>query len=266
MATAGPGTRPAAAMAEAANTAIPFTSATTVLDIGTGPGQVPAAILSAYGASLPASSHLIASDFSTGILDQLELRKKSEIEGGNADWSKLEIQNLDVTDLSALADGSVSHAFAAFVLFMVPQSGAALGEIHRILTSENGGGFFAQSSWQTTEWADLMGFVSKVRPEKAVPQLPKTWATVEGVKGELEAAGFRDVDVISVEAYMPYEDPDEVARFLLTQIPLMKRLTSDMTGEELEKTRDLMVEEIKAKHPETPGRLVGTALVGIGRK
>lgn len=266
LATTGPGTYPAASMAVAADAAIPFTKATTVLDIGTGPGQIPATILSAYGSVLPESSHLIASDFSSGILDQLELRKKSEIAGGDALWNKVEIQNLDVTNLSAVADGSVSHAFAGFVLFMVPEARAALKEIRRTLTDENGGGFFAQSSWKTTEWADLMGFVDKVRTDKAVPQLPKTWATVEGVRGELEAAGFRDVEVLEVEAHLPYDDPDEVARFFLTQIPLMKRLTADMTGEELEKTRDLMVEDILSRHPEVPGKLVGTALVGIGRK
>lgn len=266
LATDGPGIPPAQNMAVAANTAYPFSSASTVLDIGTGPGQIPSAILQAYGTSLPASSRLVASDFAVGIIEQLELRKKSEVENGDTLWAKLETKICDATDLSSFADGSVSHAFAGFVLFMVPQARVALGEIHRVLTDQNGGGFFALSSWQHSEWAELMGFVSKVRPDKFMPQFPSTWSTVEGLRGELEATGFREVQVYPVDTYMPFEDHDEIARYILTEFPVMKRLTGDMTRQELEKTRDLMVEYIKSRHPVAPSRLVGTALVGIGRK
>ncbi|KAK9237462.1 S-adenosyl-L-methionine-dependent methyltransferase [Lipomyces kononenkoae] len=266
MAADGPGVLPAHSMVAAADGSYAFSSASLILDIGTGPGQIPSAILGAYGHTIPESARLVASDFSAGIVEQLEQRKKLEIENGHSLWARLETMVCDATDLSAFSDGSVSHAFAGFVLFMVPQARVALDEIHRVLSSQNGGGFFALSSWQGSEWIELMSFVTKVRPDKLLPQLGPTWRTVEGIRGELEATGFQGVEVHSVETYMPFEDHDEIARYILTEFPGMKRLTSDMTRQELERTRDLMVEDIKSRHPTAPGRLVGTALVGVGRK
>ncbi|KAK9349987.1 hypothetical protein V1523DRAFT_429514 [Lipomyces doorenjongii] len=67
----------------------------------------------------------------------------------------------------------------------------------------------------------------------------------EGVQGELEAIGFREIKVGLVNTYMPFE----IARYLLTQFPGMSRMTSDMTREEFERVRDLMVEYTKSKHP-----------------
>lgn len=43
-------------------------------------------------------------------------------------------------------------------------------------------------------------------------------------------------------------------------------MTGDMSREELEKIRSLMVEQIKEKLPVAPGRLTGTAMVGVGRR
>jgi len=200
------------------------------------------------------------------MIEQVQKRKAEEIEKGDQLWNKVETLQQDATDLSAFPDASVSHALSGFVLFMVPQARTALKEIHRVLTAKNGGGVFETSSWHSSEWMELMGFPAKVRPEKGMPQMPPTWRTVEGVRRELEATGFKDVEVHTVEAYMPFETYDEVARFILSQFPGMSRMTGDMTQAELEKTRDLMVEYVKLKHPTEPSRLVGTAIVGLGRK
>jgi ubiquinone/menaquinone biosynthesis C-methylase UbiE len=224
------------------------------------------ALLKAHGAELPESSRMVASDLSPGIIEQLQNRKKAEIEKGESLWSKVETVVCNAADLSAFPDNSVSHALAGLLLFMVPQARTAMKEIQRVLTDQNGGGFFAVSSWQGSEWMELMSFPCKLRPEKAMIKMPPTWGTTEGVRGELEATGFRDIDVYTVEAFMPFDDYDEIARYILTQFPGMSRMTGDMSREELEKVRELMVEHIKAKHTSVPGRLKGTAIIGIGRK
>jgi len=77
------------------------------------------------------------------MIQQVENRKKTEIENGATLWNKVEPMICNCTDLSAFPDNSVSHAFAAFVLFMVPQARVALDEIRRVLTNENGGGIVA---------------------------------------------------------------------------------------------------------------------------
>jgi ubiquinone/menaquinone biosynthesis C-methylase UbiE len=259
----GPGIAPAADMVKSSNALFPFSSATTIIDIGCGPGQITSEVLKAHGTELPASSRLLATDLAPGMIEQVKKRKEEELANGDKLWDKVETQLVDATDLSAFADGSVSHALSGFVLFMVPRARNALREIHRVLAPA---GVFQTSSWQGSEWMELMGFPGKIKPERSMPQMPPTWRTIEGVKGELEATGFRDVDVHTVEAYMPFESYDEVAKYILTQFPMMGKMTAGFTQTELEKTRDLMVDYIKAKHPSVPGKLVGTAIVGVGRK
>ncbi|KAK9321366.1 S-adenosyl-L-methionine-dependent methyltransferase [Lipomyces orientalis] len=247
LATDGFGVVPAQNMVKVASEAFHFSSASTILDIGCGPGQVTAAVLEVHGSELPETSRVVALDLSPGMIQQVENRKKTEIENGDTLWNKVE-------------------PMTSFVLFMVPQARVALNEIHRVLTNENGGGIVALSSWQASEWMELMSFVSKVRPEKSAPKMPSTWGTLEGVRGELEATGFRDIEVHTVESFMQFNDYDEITRFILTQFPGMNKMTSDMSREELEKVRKLMVEFIKSRHPVTPGRLTGIAIVGVGRK
>jgi ubiquinone/menaquinone biosynthesis C-methylase UbiE len=94
---------------------------------------------------------------------------------------------------------------AGFVLFMVPEPRTALKEIRRVLTEENGGGAFALSSWLDSEWYQIMLLTNKFRSERK-PMVPrKEWWTIEGVRGELGAAGFRDVDVHPVTTYLPFQ-------------------------------------------------------------
>lgn len=266
LAADGPGVAPAQDMVKASNAAYPFSSALTILDIGCGPGQITNEVLKSHGSELPSSARLVANDLSPGMIEQVDKRKAEEIEKGNSDWSKVETMTCNATDLSAFPDKSVSHAMAGFVLFMVPQARTALEEVRRVLTDENGGGIFQVSSWEGSEWQELMGFPGKVRPDRVMPQMPATWRTVEGVRAELETTGFKDVEVHKTEAYMPFESYDEVARFILTKFPIMGKMTAEFTQEELHKTRDLMVDYIKSKHPSSPGKLVGTAIIGVGRK
>ena len=146
LATNGPSTIPAADMVRVANAEYPLASALTVLDIGCGPGQVTDAVLKASGDSLPSSARIVASDLAPGILEEVKKRKKEEVVAGNMRWSRVEVMQCDAMDLSAFADGSVSHAFADFVLFGLPQPRVALQEVRRVLTDKHGGGVLALSS------------------------------------------------------------------------------------------------------------------------
>lgn len=253
-------------MAKVANAAYPFSSASTVLDVGCGLGQVTDQVLKAYGSSLPGTARVVDLDFAPGMIEQVEKRKKDEIAASNTLWSKVETLLSNVTDLSAFADKSVSHIFAGFVYFLVPQSQTALKEAHRVLTDQHGGGVLALATWQGSEWQELMGCLNKVRPDKVMPMPPALWSDIKGVHGELAAAGFRDIDVHTVQTYMPLDTYDEIARFVLTKFPAMNQAISDMPHDEIQKVYDLMVAYLKEKHPAVPSRLSGTAIVGVGRK
>jgi ubiquinone/menaquinone biosynthesis C-methylase UbiE len=262
----GVSTSTAKDMTKAANAAYPYTSASTILDIGCGPGEVIAEVLRSHGTELPDSSRIVASDFSAGMIEQLIHRKNEAIANGEATWGKVETLQCDATDLSAVQDNSVSHALAGFVLFMVPNVDIAMKEIRRVLTDQKGGGVLALSSWEANEWIDLISSLSKVRPDKHVPKMPAEWGTIEGIRGQLDAAGFRDIDVHPSETFWPFDNYEETVHYLLTQLPILRKLTADVTRGELEEVHKLMVEVLKARHPSLPSRMRGTAIVGLGRK
>src|ERR1700709_324795 len=124
----------------------------------------------------------------------------------------------------------------------------------------------ALSSWEGNEWMDLLSSLFKVRPDKQVPKMPAEWGTIEGIRGQLEAAGFRDIDVHPSETFWPFDNYEETVHYLLAQLPIMRKLTADVTQGELEDVHKLMVEDLKARHPSLPSRMRGTAIVGVGRK
>ena len=116
------------------------------------------------------------------------------------------------------------------------------------------------------EWTRAVGFVKAVRPDKNLPAPNACWRSSEGLGGELEAAGFRDVQVFEAPSYMPFEDHEEIVQYLVSSLPPMKMLTADMTKEEIQKVVDMTIDWLKNKYPTTPARMVGTALIAIGRK
>jgi hypothetical protein len=124
-------------------------------------------------------------------------------------------------------------------------------EIRRVLTDQKGGGVLALSSWEANEWIDLISSLSKVRPDKHVPKMPAEWGTIEGIRGQLDAAGFRDIDVHPSETFWPFDNYEETVHYLLTQLPILRKLTADVTRGELEEVHKLMVEVLKARPPIT---------------
>ncbi|OBT63571.1 hypothetical protein VE03_07004 [Pseudogymnoascus sp. 23342-1-I1] len=203
----GPGIIPAQNMVQATNNTYPYTTALTVLDLGCGVGELTNAVIESHGPKLPPSSRLLASDIAAGMIEHLEVRKADGVAKGITAWGKVETRVDDAQDLAAFADSSVSHVLAGFMLFMIPQPRTALKKIRRVLTDENGGGAFSMSSWLEldSEWYHIMTLTNQFRPERPSLKMPQEWLAVDGIRGELEGAGFRDVDVYSVKTYLPFE-------------------------------------------------------------
>lgn len=260
LAIACPGVRPAQRMVELVNAVHPFCKATTIVDMGCGPGQITNEVVTRYGGTIPPSARVIAADNNENFLHQIRARKRGEIENGNVSWKRTEALQCDIHDCQPFSDGSVSHMLAGFVIFLVPDPTQALRSIHRTLAPN---GLLAASSWQSSEWADMMEYPAKVRPDLVMPKMPEAWTTEAGAKDSLEAAGFRSVQVHRVQSFMPFESHDEVCRFILLRFPPSARVCAQMTAEELVKTRDLMIADLKLKYPTAPNRMSGIALVAI---
>lgn len=88
----------------------------------------------------------------------------------------------------------------------------------------------------------------------------------------LSTAGFRDTGAQLVEASWHFADRSEIADLFLDQLPHVRMMLGNMSEEEIEEVRALMVEETVRIAEENgmwdgkAGVLKGTAVVGWGRK
>ena len=137
-----------------------------------------------------------------------------------------------------------------------------LSESNRVLKND---GVLVCSSWQGSQWIDLMNLVPTIRPDKKMPAVPKEWDNVELLKKELEKAGFQDVESHQVQTSMKVDKWEPMMDFMLGKMPHMVMLTKDFSEDEMTRLRTLFLEEGR-KMCDEPGELEGTALVAVGRK
>ncbi|KAF2209323.1 hypothetical protein CERZMDRAFT_100525 [Cercospora zeae-maydis SCOH1-5] len=248
--TAEISSRPIGVMLEKTNALLPFSEANGIHDNGCGPGPVISRIIADYGAVLPQSCDLSASDFAEAMLAQVRHTKKEQIDRNpETPWARVDVSLLDAMDLQGISDGSKSHVTAA--------------ESLRVLKS---GGVLACSSWQESQWLDLMNLVREVRPEAPVPEIPMGWRCAKELFIEVERAGFQQVDAVEVDVTMAFESHDALLDMLTTKMPHMVKLLGSWSEEEVQRLRSIMTDQLREMCPEEPGRLTGVALVAVGRK
>lgn len=153
----GPLSIPCTRMLNVVNTTLPFSTASTILDIGCGPGTLPTLLFKKYGEQIPETTKLIATDFSAGMVEAARMRKQKEMHSENVHaakcWARLEVDVMDAQNLEKFASNSVSHVMGSLVYFMLPDHKKGLSEAHRVLLAD---GVFACTSWAKVGW---MGFV-----------------------------------------------------------------------------------------------------------
>ena len=65
---------------------------------------------------------------------------------------------------------------------------------------------------------------------------------------------------------LPLEKYEDAIHFVFEGFPFMKGLLADMSSDEVQQIRELMLEYVKQRHPEEPFRLTGKGYVGYGMK
>ncbi|CAO1633457.1 unnamed protein product [Sympodiomycopsis kandeliae] len=264
----GPSTISIKLLVERTNALLPYSRATGVIDNGCGPGPVISRLIQEHGHDIPETCSLLAADFSKGMVAQVEERKKkaatTAAEGAMGEvWARVRAQVLDATDLSAVPDSSQSHVLAGWVYFMTPDPARCLTESLRVLTP---GGVLGCTSWEGSQWLDVMNTLSEVRQDKQLPELPEKWSNVELLKMELENAGFRDVTCERVLTKMQFKKHETLAEFLLTKMPHVIATTKSMSAEEMDAYKQAAIRKCKEYCPNAPGELQGWSLMALGRK
>jgi ubiquinone/menaquinone biosynthesis C-methylase UbiE len=233
--------------------------------MGCGNGQVISRVFdsSKHAEQIPDNARLVAVDVSQHFVDMVKERKK-ERKKQSMLWERLKVHRWDARDLrDQIHDGEVSHLLASFAYFSMDGEHEALAEAHRILKD---GGIFVETSMGMTEWGHLPQFVKQVRPDLTVPEIPANWSSVDKVINMLSGAGFKNVVSKEFEVGLPLERYDDAVQFVFGGFPRMKPVLEDMSSEEIEKARQLMLEYVKEKHPQEPFRLIGKGYVGYGVK
>lgn len=241
----------------------PFAKASGILDNGCGGGAIISLILDDYGAEIPPTASIVAGDFSEHMLKVVQDTKDAKVAEGKAGWERLEVRNLDAQDMVGIADGSLSHVTGGHLYFLLPDYRKALKETYRVLGA---GGELAISGGRGSQHLDaLHDAVEVVRPGTNLQMIQEPWASEAGVKSELEAAGFGDVETFVVDSVMKYERHNDFAKMLLT-MPVMKNVIGDYTEDEKDRLLAELVVALRSRNAAEPGELSGSSIVALGRK
>lgn len=254
---------PSKAILEEANKIRPFSTATSILDNGCGPGPIIGAILGAFGKEIPQQAKLHAADNSPAMIKQTESMKAEKVAAGEAIWDRLQVSVKDAHTLEGIDDKSVSHVTGGFLYMLVPEPRKALAATHRVLDDD---GVLVLTCWKRSNWMDAMLQINEIRPGQNSMGLPSEWMSLDGVRGELQQAGFRDIGAREVETTMAFQEHGAQADFFLRTMPPLISGTADFTAEEKTRLRSLMIDTLKRATPEAPGELHGTAIVAWARR
>ncbi|KAG9578671.1 S-adenosyl-L-methionine-dependent methyltransferase, partial [Aureobasidium melanogenum] len=255
-----------------------FDTATTILDVGCGPGGATSQLISTHHNILPSNTQLLATDFSRGmvsIVQQVRAFKLEKLQEGTekSTWTRVVPLVMDAQNLRPLLDDSISHIIGNFVLFMTDDPPKALQEAHRVLKNE---GVFALSSWHRMDWMDYLviaashAFPTLGKPTPQMPEFPAQWASVDGVRDLLKDAGFKDLQLETVGApiVMPKVEAS-VHAFLTSGNPAVTWITDVLEGNEVEEVEKQLVKVVKEKcevNDKGAHILNGTAILAICRK
>ncbi|KAK0101020.1 hypothetical protein ONS95_012992 [Cadophora gregata] len=134
------------------NNAYHFSTASAILDVGSGPGITIGKLIEIYGSRLPPNAQLIASDFSAGMIDQVQ-KIKDEKAGEDPIWRRVEPRVLDAHTLDGIEDSSMSHITGTMVYNLVANGRQALEAAHRVLQP---GGVIGMTLGAGAEWMELV--------------------------------------------------------------------------------------------------------------
>ncbi|KXS15785.1 S-adenosyl-L-methionine-dependent methyltransferase [Gonapodya prolifera JEL478] len=263
---ANPITSTIVSLLAAANTARPFSSASRILDVGTGTAAVVEALLSTHNAELPLTTQILATDFSAGMVAIVQKKADDLLAQGNDGWKRVRPAVVDAQDMSAMESSSVSHITSSMVLMLVPDGFKALREMHRVLEP---GGVAAITTWEKLGWMEIAAqAVGRVKPgQEHVFKLPQAWSTPAGVRSVLEQAGFVNVQVAPQHTFMAVANPREFADgFIKGSNPGTLMLVDGMSEDEKDKAADVLYDLLLERFPDGVGNVQGTAIVATGRK
>ena len=152
--TADPSKIASGALLAAANDALPFSQASSILDLGCGYATVTTMLCSQYHDVLPKDVKFLAGDNSPAMVAKTTSIRDEKVASPDVSarekrvWQSLDVTEIDACDMKNVPSTSMSHVVAGLVLHMVPDPEKAVAEVGRVLQS---GGVLSLTSWAGNE-------------------------------------------------------------------------------------------------------------------
>jgi ubiquinone/menaquinone biosynthesis C-methylase UbiE len=224
-----------------------------IVDIASGPGGLSVA-------AAEAGAQVLATDISEAMVERADLRLQP--------YPNCAAQVMDANEL-ALLDGSFDAAFSLFGVVNVADWRRALRELARVTRTD---GYGCISTWRDPFTVGPLGFLAEAlrvtfpdAPALPLPEGVTVLRSPDAFRAEMTAAGFRDVEIRTVEVVWTATSVDA---FLDQSGPLYERMPT--YAELSQSDRDRLVPALRsvAENARTEDglRVVATALVGAGRR
>lgn len=191
-----------------------------VLETAAGTGIVTRAMVKA----LPATVEIIATDLNQAMLDVAA----TKLQAPNVRWQQVDAQNLP------FEDASFDAVVCQFGVMFFPDKVGAYREALRVLKP---GGRFLFSVWGSLDVNPVSEAVHEAvialfpdDPPLFIAKIPFGYYDAERIKGELQQAGFENVDIDEVEKVTEASSPREPAIGLCQGAPLRNEIEARGAG------------------------------------
>lgn len=225
-----------------------------VLEVGAGSGVL-TEVLS------PRVKSLLATDFAPGMVEVL--RERMEAAGA----MNVQCQVMDSQALG-LEDSSVDAAVSSFALMLFPDRLKGFSELRRVVRPN---GRVAVTGWAGPDRFESFGLflaaVNAAFPDMPAPPSPPpvfSLSDPDAFKSEMEAAGFRDVEVEFVARDLEIPDVDTIWGMLTSGAPPVKALLDRIGPSGEERLHDKLREITEARFGGGPIKLTNVATLGSG--
>ncbi len=177
----------------------------TAFDNGCGTGALTAVLKARYP-----HIQVLATDASDGMVSTVQRRITEEA------WVGVTARVVDGRQLHGIQDGSFTHVFSTFMVCLAPEPEKIVREMHRVTKA---GGVLGLAVWGDPR----VGMLTKpwdracreqVAGYETPPLMDVEWTGGGDVRGGLERAGFRDVEVWEEDCVWGMESAEALAGYM----------------------------------------------------